>query len=213
MTNTEGRKVNADAFLAASDVLNYRHPSVARLASALLSTTPEQTARRSFEWVRDNIQHCVDFGREEVPCIASDVLAEGTGFCLTKSHLLVALLRANGIPAGFCFQRLTFDGPTPPYCLHGFVAVWLEGYGWYRCDARGNSKPGIHCEFTPGHENLVFPVQYPGECIYSNVWAEPWPDVVDALNRLDSTSHYLRNPIDFDPPLAGSGIVTVAMGC
>ncbi|WP_338430147.1 transglutaminase domain-containing protein [Synechococcus elongatus] len=32
-----------------------------------------------------------------------------TGYCYAKSHLLVALLRACSIPAGFCYQRLSFD--------------------------------------------------------------------------------------------------------
>ncbi len=199
-------------YLAASDVVNCGHPSVAGLAATFLCATPEETAKRSFDWVRDNIQHCVDFRREEVPCVASDVLATGTGFCLAKSHLLVALLRANAIPAGFCYQRLTLDGPSPPYCLHGFVAVWLKGYGWYRCDPRGNSKPGIHCEFTPGVESLAYPVRHPGECIFPSVWAEPWPDLVDALRNLKSTSAYLAAPIDLDPPPAGSNAVAVAIG-
>ena len=49
-------------------------------------------ARRTFTWVRDEIQHSVDFRRDEVTCRASDVLAARTGFCYSKSHLLAALL-------------------------------------------------------------------------------------------------------------------------
>lgn len=192
--------MNTGAFLGPGNVVDFTHPAIAKLAAELSSTTPEETGKRCFDWVRDNIQHSIDFKREEVPYIASDVLAVGTGFCTAKSHLLVALLRANGLPAGFCYQRLTFDGPTPPFCLHGFAAVWLEGYGWYRCDVRGNSKPGIHCEFTPGQENLAYPVQHPGECIYPSVWAEPWPDLIKAMRRLPRASHYCLAPIDADPP-------------
>ena len=87
---------------------------------------------------RDEIQHCMDFRRLEVTCRASEVLEAGTGFCYAKSHLLAALLRANSIPAGFCYQRLSIDGVWPPFSLHGFNAVWLPDFGWYRIDARGN---------------------------------------------------------------------------
>lgn len=198
-------------FLSVSDVVDYHHPSIEKLATNLLSSSPDATAKNCFEWVRDHVQHCIDFKREETPYIASDVLAVGTGFCTAKSHLLVALLRANKIPAGFCFQRLTFDGPNPPYCLHGFVAVWLDGYGWYRCDARGNSKPGSHCEFTPGRETLAYPIQYPGECTYPEVWAEPWPELIQANREMRLASDYLIKPIDVAPPLADQNLYRIAI--
>ncbi len=199
-------------FLSASDIVDYHHPSIAKLASDLRAPLPDITAKDCFEWVRDHIQHSIDFKREETPYVASDVLAVGTGFCTAKSHLLVALLRANGIPAGFCYQRLTFDGPNPPYCLHGFVAVWLKGHGWYRCDARGNSKPGVRCEFTPGHETLAYPIQYPGECTYPEVWAEPWPELVQAKRALKSATAYLARPFDMEPPLADPSLHRVTIG-
>jgi transglutaminase-like putative cysteine protease len=64
-----------------------------------------------------------------VTCKASDVLIHGTGYCYAKSHLLVALLRANGIPAGLCYQRLTIENDGPSYCLRGLNAVYLEQHG------------------------------------------------------------------------------------
>jgi len=198
-------------FLAVSNIVDFHHPAIAKLAIGLLANSHEVTAKNCFEWVRDNIQHCIDFKREETPYIASDVLAVGTGFCTAKSHLLVALLRANRIPAGFCYQRLAFDGPNPPYCLHGFVAVWLDGFGWYRCDARGNSKPGIHCEFAPGHETLAYPTQYSGECTYPEVWSEPWPALILANRALKLASDYLVRPIDIAPPLADQSLHRVTI--
>ena len=60
----------------------------------------------------------------------------------------MALLRANGIPAGFCYQRLSIDDVGPPYTLHGFNAVYLNEHGWYRVDARG-CKAGVTSDFTP----------------------------------------------------------------
>ena len=99
-------------FLASTDVVDWYHPDVQTAAWFLAGgeSDPVKVAKRCFEWVRDEIQHCMDFRRTEVTCRASEVLTHGTGFCYAKSHLLAAVLRANGIPAGFCYQRLSIDG-------------------------------------------------------------------------------------------------------
>ena len=169
-------------YLAASDVVDFDSPDLRELAAKIRGTHTEDSmiARHCFEWVRDHIEHSLDFQRPELTCRASDVLAKRTGYCYAKSHLLAALLRANGIPAGFCYQRLTLDGDQPPYCLHGLNAVYLKGHGWYRIDARGN-KPGVNAQFTPPSEQLAFSTSNPGELDFPEVWAEPLPPVVEAL--------------------------------
>jgi transglutaminase-like putative cysteine protease len=198
------------AFVGASDVIDFHHPEVARLAQALAAASAEETARRCFEWVRDRIDHSIDFKRDEVAFSASEALSLGTGLCIAKSHLLVALLRANGIPAGLCYQRLTLRDAGSPFCTHSLVAVWLERHGWYRCDARGN-KATVHCEFTPGHENLAFPVATEGECLYPQVWAQPWPDLARRMRALPSISEYCVTPIDARLPAAEDAVsVTLA---
>jgi transglutaminase-like putative cysteine protease len=171
-------------FLASTDVVDWYHPDVQTAAWLLAGgeSDPIKIARRCFEWVRDETQHCMDFGRSEVTCRASEVLTHGTGFCYAKSHLLAALLRANGVPAGFCYQRLSVDGVGEPYCLHGLNAVWLPSYGWYRIDARGN-RPGVSAEFDPPHERLAFGTQLSGERMLPEILAEPLPMVVDALRQ------------------------------
>ena len=108
------------------------------------------------------------------------MLREGTGFCFAKSHLLVALLRANGIRAGLAYQRLALDDERHAFCLHGLVAVDLPGYGWYRVDPRGN-KPGVNAQFTPPRERLAFPLSQTGEVIFPKVYPEPVGLVVRAL--------------------------------
>jgi transglutaminase-like putative cysteine protease len=183
-------------YLATDAIIDWQHPHIAQLAQHLRGETPSQTALQTFMWVRDEISHCIDAGREEVTCIASDVLAVGTGFCYSKSHLLVALLRANGIAAGFCYQRLTFAGANPPFCLHGLVAIWLEEYGWTRCDPRGN-KPGINAKLVLGQDNFAFRHDLPGECLDPNIYAAPWPALVGALAGLKQASQFRLMPIDF----------------
>jgi len=111
---------------------------------------------------------------------ASDVLRHKTGYCFAKSHLLVALLRANQIPAGFCYQRLSIDDRGAPYSLHGFNAIYLPEIGWYRTDPRGN-KPGVNAQFSPPQEHLAYQPQLDGEADFPAILAEPLAIVVTAL--------------------------------
>ncbi|GGY28477.1 transglutaminase-like domain-containing protein [Pseudoduganella albidiflava] len=171
-----------EAYLAASEWIDFDHPRVKERADALAqgSTGIGDTVRRCFEFVRDEIRHSWDYRQNPVTCRASDVLAHGTGYCYAKSHLLAALLRANGIPAGLCYQRLAVGTEGPPFCLHGLNAVWLPEHGWYRIDARGN-KEGVDARFTPPVERLAFPVLAREERDLPEIWAEPLGVIVAAL--------------------------------
>lgn len=174
-------------FLELTDVIDWRHGRILALAAELGAgaTDDESCARLTFEWVRDNVQHSVDFNRTEVTCRASDVLAERTGFCYAKSHLVAALMRANGIPTGVCYQRLSVHDDGPPYCLHGLNSVFLKSHGWYRIDARGNTET-IHAKFLPPHERLAFEVTDSAEADLPEIWPVPLPIVVAALNTAQS---------------------------
>ncbi len=142
----------------------------------------EQIAKACFKFVRDEIRHSLDYQLNPVTCKASEVLQYGTGYCYAKSHLLAALLRANDIPTGLCYQRLTINGNKPPFCLHGLNAVYFEQYGWYRIDARGN-KSGVQADFTPPTEQLAYPVVIEGEADLQEIWAEPMPLITQALEN------------------------------
>ncbi len=176
-----------NAYLQASEVIDWKHPDVTALARELASGAADSmtVARRSFEWVRDSIRHSQDYGLNPVTCSASEVLTAGTGFCYAKSHLLAALCRANDIPAGLCYQRLSMDDEGGSFCLHGLNAVLLADQGWYRADPRGN-KDGIDAQVTPPVERLAFAVQHAGEADLPEIWAEPLPVVVAALRSHDS---------------------------
>lgn len=194
------------AYLDSSDYINWRHPAVSGRAAALAvgGGTTEEIARRCFEFVRDQIRHSWDHRLNPVTCRASEVLQHGTGYCYAKSHLLAALLRANGIPAGLCYQRLSIGDRGPPYSLHGLNAVWLDDHGWYRIDARGN-KPGVTAGFCPPREQLAFPVLQSDERDLPGVWTEPLPAVVRALTRHATVEQVYENLPDVEPAsLAGS---------
>ena len=150
-------------YLQATDIIDWQHPAVLSLAQSLAEGrgSVDAIARTCFEWVRDRIRHSSDHHLNPVTCSASEVLHHQTGYCFAKSHLLAALLRANGIPAGFCYQRLSINDNGAPYSLHGFNAVRLPDLGWYRMDARGN-KPGVNAQFTPPTEQLAYAIRFPG---------------------------------------------------
>jgi transglutaminase-like putative cysteine protease len=188
-----------NSFLKATEVIDWNHASVIAKAQELSGGTrdAQEIARRCFEWVRDNIQHSSDFRRNPVTCNASDVLREGTGYCYAKSHLLAALLRANEIPAGFCYQRLSIDETGAPYSLHGLNAVHLPEFGWYRIDARGN-KQGVDAQFSPPVEQLAFRIAFPEEKLFPQILAEPLPVVVNALRAHSTWDAMYHNLPDWE---------------
>ena len=181
-----------DDYLESCNIVDFRNPAVRRLANDLARVDSVATAQLCFEFVRDEIRHSSDHKLNPVTCVASDVLLHRTGYCYAKSHLLCALLRANRIPAGMCYQRLSVDGNGPPHCLHGLNAVFLPDYGWYRVDARGN-RSDVCAEFCPPREQLAFTTHQPGESDLPDIYVSPLPIVVDCLNNHQSWDQVLDN--------------------
>jgi transglutaminase-like putative cysteine protease len=189
-----------DAYLRSTEIIDWQHPNVLRLARQLASDDPLTTAKACFEWVRDEIRHSYDYHLNPITCRASDVLHAGTGFCYAKSHLLTALLRANHLPAGLCYQRFRQDDGT--YCLHGLNAVHLSDFGWYRIDARGN-KPNVNAQFVPPVEQLAFTLDAAvGEIDLPDLYADPLPLVVTALSTYTTVDDLSAHLPDFDPARA-----------
>jgi hypothetical protein len=170
------------------------------------AATSEEIIRRCFEFVRDEIKHSWDHKLNPVTYQASDVLNHGTGYCYAKSLLLAALLRANNIPTGLCYQRLTIPG-TPSFCLHGLNAVYLDTFGWYRIDARGN-KQGVSTEFCPPIEKLAFPIVTEGEADLPEIWAEPLPVVIQALTRHKTVQSVADNLPDVELVTANKSMLS-----
>ena len=187
-----------EPFLRATETIDWTHPLVSAKAQELSAgtTDTQEIARRCFEWVRDQIQHSSDFKRNPVTCRASEVLSAGTGYCYAKSHLLAALLRANGIPTGFCYQRLSIDDKGAPFSLHGFNAIHLPQIGWYRLDSRGN-KPGVDAQFTPPVERLAFRTVFPEERNFPEILSEPLPVVIRALRTYLTWDELYKNLPDW----------------
>ncbi len=188
-----------DKYLAPCSYIDWEHSLVKRKAQQLSQGVrdPTDIAKACFRYVRDEIKHSNDFQLNPVTCKASEVLEFNTGYCYAKSHLLAALLRANGIPAGLCYQRLMIENSTPPFCLHGLNAVHLPSVGWYRIDARGN-KDGVEADFIPPTERLAFPITVKGEADLLEIWAEPIPPVLGVLTSCKTYREVAENLPDIE---------------
>jgi transglutaminase-like putative cysteine protease len=186
-------------YLQVTEVIDWQHPDIFQLAEKLASKNQDinTTTKSCFEWVRDNIFHSSDYKMNPLTCRASEVLQYKTGYCYAKSHLLAALLRANSIPAGFCYQRLSVYDDGAPYSLHGLNAVYLPEYGWYRLDARGN-KEGVDAQFMPPHEQLAFKINFAEEIDCKHIFSEPIPEVVKTLQTYTTWDEMLLNLPDID---------------
>lgn len=183
-----------EEYLKASEVIDWQHLEIMKRAKqlALGFETPMAIAQSCFEWVRDEIYHSYDYQMNPMTCRASDVLQYKTGYCFAKSHLLAALLRANQIPAGFCYQRLSIDDQGAPYSLHGFNALYLPEVGWYRVDARGN-KAGVNAQFTPPQEQLAYTIRLPEEADFPAILSEPLQIIVEVLQAQNTWDEILSN--------------------
>jgi transglutaminase-like putative cysteine protease len=149
-----------DAYLASDELIESGNENVRTMASALVGDSDVATARNVFHFVRDEVSHSWDIQGTRVTRTASEVLEYREGICYAKSHLAAALLRANRIPSGICYQRLTLlDDDSAGHAVHALNTAWLPSVGrWIRFDARGN-KPGIQAEFSLSLERLAFPIR------------------------------------------------------
>lgn len=182
---------NLDDYLRRTDVVDFDVPDVALLAGKFKAETDSVTelVRAAYEFVRDKISHSADIEGKCVTCRASEVLAAGEGICFAKSHLLAALLRANGIPCGFFYQRLRMvgDDPDSKFVLHGLNTVYIQIHkgipgSWIPLDARGN-KDGINARFSLSGKFLAFTIRTDlGETEYATIYSEPVREVITALS-------------------------------
>lgn len=149
-------------YLKRDNVIDFDNQAIVKQANALYKQAPNELAyiKAAYEFVRDKIPHSADINADALWCTASQVLKAGHGICFAKSHLLAALLRSKGIPAGFCYQKIILDDDTAPVLVfHGLNGVYLKDLKkWIRLDARGN-KSGVNAQFSVDTEQLAFDIR------------------------------------------------------
>lgn len=166
-----------EEYLEETEYVDYSNPNVKELAKTLKEQSEDEISliKNTYHYVRDKTHHPYDIQDKRVTVSASEVLKEGVGICWAKSNLLAALLRANGIPSGFSYQKLTLGGsPDTGYCIHSLNTVYIPSLKkWIRLDARGNTKD-IQAEFSLTEEKLCFKADIKGEIDYHD--NHPAPD-------------------------------------
>lgn len=114
MNNKLKQLDSMENYLENDPLININSIEVKQLADQLqLEVADELSAvKKAYEYVRDTFPHTFDINVQGVARSASDVINLGHGVCYAKAHLLAALLRYAGIPAGICYQRLCLETPV-----------------------------------------------------------------------------------------------------
>ena len=186
-------KKTIEEYLQSSDVIDFKDKNIKQIATMLTKDVYINTdlAWKVYGFVRDEIKHSVDIQSNIITCNASEVLKHRHGLCFAKSHLLAAILRCLGIPAGFCYQGIKMNDSI---VLHGLNAIYLKSLDkWIRVDARGN-KPSINAEFSIDEEKLAFKIREDiGEFDSPVIFSNPDSNVITALQKYKSLEMLLKN--------------------
>ncbi len=186
-----------EEYLSESKYINWNAGSILSKAEEFKQKYTDEISliKAIYEFVRDTIKHSWDVQDKRVTKSATEVLEQGVGICWAKANLFAALLRACGIPAGICYQRLTLgDVPETGCCIHALNAVYIKSLDrWIRLDARGN-KAGVDAQFDLEQERLAFPVHRDlGEEDYGIVYASPSDKLMKVLEEsTDALDMYLN---------------------
>ncbi len=191
-------------YLENSKYVNFRDASVKRVADDLKEKSSDDLSliKNTYLFVRDEIRHSWDVQDKRVTVSAADVLREGVGICWGKANLLAALLRANDIPTGFSYQRLTLgDSVESGYCIHAMNTVYVPSLQkWIRLDARGN-KEGVQAGFSTEEEKLAFSIVSEGEEDFHDNHSYPDKGLMKVLEEstdmLDLYLHHLPDQLSY----------------
>ena len=110
-------------------------PEIRELAEEIVhgALTQAEVSARILTWVSVNVHHAEDPGHDDpIPALTS-----GSGSCIARSLLSVALLRAAGLPARTLHGLLVHEGSggePGAVELHRFVETWIDGAGWVPSD-------------------------------------------------------------------------------
>lgn len=135
---------DTDPYLRKTHYCDIAHPAIRELADRLRAAHGEndrELAVAAFYFVRDRVKWEPGVWRQK----ASRTLRLGIGSCTNSANLMVAVLRAAGVPAGFGVMSVrgqVYLGPLVPPRLQRHIsrtskhihAYVLLGGAWLRCD-------------------------------------------------------------------------------
>jgi transglutaminase-like putative cysteine protease len=121
-------------------LIDLGHPAIQQLAARLAEG--RSSARERAVAAHDHVSRTIRFGFRPAfhDLSASQVLQGGVGFCNNQSTLMVALLRALGVPARAHYVDIHAGvlggvlNPGTPYVDHSWTEAFIDG-AWRRTDS------------------------------------------------------------------------------
>ena len=187
--------MDINIFLAENRYVDFSETIIQDKIKELFCDIDDNTrkAKIAYEYVRDEIPHTFDIQSDLITAKASDVLFYKTGICHAKANLLAALLRAQNIPVGFCFQHLTLsDDDSLGYCVHCYNSIYIDNH-WIKVDARGNTN-NINAQFSLTEPRLAFSIRSDyDEYFWEGIYAKPHIDTMQMLEKAKTLQDILDN--------------------
>jgi transglutaminase-like putative cysteine protease len=167
---------NNKEYLQPTYVINSDHDDIIRFAEEAVdgASDPIEKARRIFYQVRDKIVY-----DPRVPFFlpehyrASNVLAMGRGYCVTKACLLCATARAVGIPSRLGLADIRNQGASKQlidmmgcdiFTFHGYAEFFLNGR-WIKATAAFDLPIFKRHNVAPAEFDGVNDVVYPSHTL------------------------------------------------
>ncbi len=167
-------------YLKETRMLNFSHPEITSLIDRKGWKHMDETekTKQIYYFCKDEIPFGYNADSDDMP--ASSVLKEGIGHCNSKATLLMALLRAVGVPCrihGFTIFKELQKGAmgmipyalAPAEILHSWVEVYVNGQ-WidlegiildnaylYQIQKKFKDADGAFCGYAIATENLKAP--------------------------------------------------------
>lgn len=195
------RNQNA-AYLQCDSYVDFDNPIVADKALELTRNCKQQIEKIEaiYYFVRDEINHTWDAKDSTITISASQVLELKTGISYSKANLLAALMRANKIYTGFCYQRIKRFSYDDKLALHAMNAVFIEDINrWVRLDARGNNYE-FNADFSLNETRLGYNIRPElGEYEFDDLIAVPLPSTMAVLEKsTNAIKMYYNDLPDYD---------------
>lgn len=101
--------------------------------------TPAIFIQRCSEYIFDHFTY--QKGITTVESTLDEIMEHQTGVCQDFAHVLLQILRAEGMPARYVSGYIcpNTDGARGAGATHAWVEVWLPGSGWVGIDPTNNS--------------------------------------------------------------------------
>lgn len=149
---------------------------------AAVSSGKSELIENTYHFVQNQIIHSYFTADKKITLTASEALREGSGICFSKANLLAALLRANDIPTGICYQRFNFlDGGEQKYSIHALNAVYLGGIiKWIRLDTR-STQLTVNNEVALDKMMFNLSTRDETDIDFDQIYCEPAPMIMEKL--------------------------------